>query len=179
MFKTRGLGDSFFNNAKNCNISTARLSFIVLWMEINCKATLTNFTLIAGVMGQLEGLKESRGSRSNRAGPSSLFLLSETNLLRRTTKFLIEWPYPFRPSICCQRLCLCHCPKSKTVGLPKSQFLISNIYFSICPWTVGGERPSSKGRIYLFFKKQKVTKCRCMHSDYNTNRKIEPPNTKF
>ena len=130
MFKTRGLGDSFFNNAKNCNISTARLSFIVLWMEINCKATLTNFTLIAGVMGRLEGLKESRGSRSNRAGPSSLFLLSETNLLRRTTKFLIEWPYPFRPSICCQRLCLCQCPKSKAVILPKSQFLKSCIYFS-------------------------------------------------
>ena len=27
-------------------------------------------------------------------GPSSLFLLSETNLLRRLTKFIIEWP-PF------------------------------------------------------------------------------------
>ena len=102
--------------------------------KINCKATLTNFTLIAGVMGRLEGLKESRGSRSNRAGPSSLFLLSETNLLRRTTKFLIEWPYPFRPSISCQRLCLCQCPKSKAVILPKSQFLKSNIYFSICPY---------------------------------------------
>ena len=85
-------------------------------------------------MGRLEGLKESRGSRSNRAGPSSLFLLSETNLLRRTTKFLIEWPYPFRPSISCQRLCLCQRPKSKAVILPKSQFLKSNIYFSICPY---------------------------------------------
>ena len=27
-------------------------------------------------------------------GPSSLFILSERNILRRTTKFLIEWP-PF------------------------------------------------------------------------------------
>ena len=27
-------------------------------------------------------------------GPSSLFLLSETNLIRRLTKFIIEWP-PF------------------------------------------------------------------------------------
>ena len=36
------------------------------------------------------GLRGSRGMVS----PSSLFLLSETNLLRRTTKFLIEWPYP-------------------------------------------------------------------------------------
>uniref|UniRef100_A0A0K2TMZ8 Uncharacterized protein n=2 Tax=Lepeophtheirus salmonis TaxID=72036 RepID=A0A0K2TMZ8_LEPSM len=30
-----------------------------------------------------------------RSGPSSLFLLSEKNIIRRTTKFLIEWPYPF------------------------------------------------------------------------------------
>lgn len=28
-------------------------------------------------------------------GPSSLFLLSEDNPLRRYTRFIIEWPYPF------------------------------------------------------------------------------------
>ena len=48
--------------------------------------------LFAGMMRGREagGLRGSRGM----ASPSSLFLLSETNLLRRTTKFLIEWPYP-------------------------------------------------------------------------------------
>ena len=30
-------------------------------------------------------------------GPTSLFILSETNIIRRTTKFLIEWPYPNLP----------------------------------------------------------------------------------
>lgn len=28
-------------------------------------------------------------------GPSSLFLLSEENPIRRYTRFIIEWPYPF------------------------------------------------------------------------------------
>ena len=31
-------------------------------------------------------------------GPSSLFLLSETNLIRRLTKFIIEWP-PFEYTV--------------------------------------------------------------------------------
>ena len=35
------------------------------------------------------------GGAAAGAGPSSLFVLSETNVIRRTTRFLIEWPYPF------------------------------------------------------------------------------------
>ena len=34
------------------------------------------------------------GQKAGQLGPSSLFLLSETNLIRRLTKFIIEWP-PF------------------------------------------------------------------------------------
>lgn len=32
---------------------------------------------------------------SNEKGPTSLFLLSEENFIRRHTRFIIEWPYPF------------------------------------------------------------------------------------
>ena len=31
-------------------------------------------------------------------GPTSLFILSERNIIRRTTKFLIEWP-PFEYTV--------------------------------------------------------------------------------
>ena len=34
------------------------------------------------------------GQKEGQLGPSSLFLLSETNIIRRLTKFIIEWP-PF------------------------------------------------------------------------------------
>ena len=40
-------------------------------------------------MGRQAGQKNE-----SQLGPSSLFLLSETNLIRRLTKFIIEWP-PF------------------------------------------------------------------------------------
>ena len=32
------------------------------------------------------------GKKAGQLGPSSLFLLSETNIIRRLTKFIIEWP---------------------------------------------------------------------------------------
>lgn len=32
-------------------------------------------------------------------GPSSLFILSDQNIIRRYTRFIIEWPYPFK-TIC-------------------------------------------------------------------------------
>jgi hypothetical protein len=35
-----------------------------------------------------------RGSAREESGPTSLFLFSQTNIIRRTTKFIIEWP-PF------------------------------------------------------------------------------------
>ena len=38
------------------------------------------------------------GPSGSQKGPSSLFLLSERNPLRRTTKFLIEWP-PFEYTV--------------------------------------------------------------------------------
>ncbi|GIY88807.1 hypothetical protein CDAR_438831 [Caerostris darwini] len=39
---------------------------------------------------------KKRGQQAEGAkGPSSLFLLSDDNLIRRYTKFIIEWPYPF------------------------------------------------------------------------------------
>ncbi|KAI4459350.1 voltage-dependent calcium channel type a subunit alpha-1 [Holotrichia oblita] len=33
--------------------------------------------------------------RGGRPGPTSLFLFSEENPIRRYTRFIIEWPYPF------------------------------------------------------------------------------------
>jgi hypothetical protein len=39
----------------------------------------------------------------HRTGPSSLFILSETNVVRRMTKFLIEWP-PFEYTVLVCRL---------------------------------------------------------------------------
>lgn len=59
---------------------------------------------------EMKRLRLSRGGRHRSAadhagpshstghGPSSLFLLSERNILRRTTKFLIEWP-PFEYTV--------------------------------------------------------------------------------
>lgn len=38
-------------------------------------------------------------------GPSSLFLLSEDNPLRRYTRFIIEWPYPFIRNVQHFKLC--------------------------------------------------------------------------
>ena len=34
-------------------------------------------------------------------GPTSLFILSEDNPIRRYTRFIIEWPYPLLHSECC------------------------------------------------------------------------------
>jgi len=33
------------------------------------------------------------------SGPTSLFILTEKNIIRRYTRFIIEWPYPFMPRI--------------------------------------------------------------------------------
>ena len=38
------------------------------------------------------------GIEMRRSGPTSLFILSETNIVRRMTKFLIEWP-PFEYTV--------------------------------------------------------------------------------
>lgn len=35
-------------------------------------------------------------------GPSSLFLFSTDNPVRRYTKFIIEWPYPFETTDSCR-----------------------------------------------------------------------------
>ncbi|XP_023217399.1 voltage-dependent calcium channel type A subunit alpha-1-like isoform X2 [Centruroides sculpturatus] len=41
-------------------------------------------------------MARKRGQQLKRGeGPSSLFLLSDKNIVRRCTKFIIEWPYPF------------------------------------------------------------------------------------
>ncbi|CAN7994074.1 unnamed protein product, partial [Ixodes hexagonus] len=41
------------------------------------------------------GMARRKGPEPQGKGPSSLFLLSEDNLIRRYTRFFIEWPYPF------------------------------------------------------------------------------------
>ena len=38
--------------------------------------------------------RRKHGHEFTGSGPTSLFILSEKNIIRRTTKFLIEWPYP-------------------------------------------------------------------------------------
>ena len=50
--------------------------------------------LLTGIMGK-RVLKREAGDGS---GPSSLFLFSQTNIVRRTTKFIIEWP-PFEYTV--------------------------------------------------------------------------------
>ena len=46
------------------------------------------------------GTKRSGGAAaSSGSGPTSLFILTEKNFLRRYTRFIIEWPYPFHNSI--------------------------------------------------------------------------------
>ena len=42
--------------------------------------------------------KKKKGVEEKKEGPSSLFILSETNIIRRLTKFLIEWP-PFEYTV--------------------------------------------------------------------------------
>lgn len=44
-----------------------------------------------GAMGGKKGPPPQPGVK----GPSSLFILSDDNILRKYTKFMIEWPYPF------------------------------------------------------------------------------------
>ena len=46
-----------------------------------------------GIMGK----RRPGALEPGQTGPTSLFILSETNVIRRTTKFLIEWPYPNLP----------------------------------------------------------------------------------
>lgn len=43
-------------------------------------------------MGRKRGLEEKK------EGPTSLFILRESNIIRRLTKFLIEWP-PFEYTV--------------------------------------------------------------------------------
>lgn len=44
----------------------------------------------AGAADRMGGASAAGGQ-----GPSSLFLFSEENPIRRYTRFIIEWPYPF------------------------------------------------------------------------------------
>ncbi|XP_071746366.1 voltage-dependent calcium channel type A subunit alpha-1 isoform X5 [Lepeophtheirus salmonis] len=48
--------------------------------------------LRSGGGGVMTKRKMKAENEPGRSGPSSLFLLSEKNIIRRTTKFLIEWP---------------------------------------------------------------------------------------
>ena len=50
-----------------------------------------------GVGSSAMGKRRPGGLEPGQAGPSSLFILSENNIIRKTTKFLIEWPYPNLP----------------------------------------------------------------------------------
>ena len=50
-----------------------------------------------GLGGSTMGKRRPGALEPGQAGPTSLFILSETNIIRRTTKFLIEWPYPNLP----------------------------------------------------------------------------------
>ncbi|KAH6945898.1 hypothetical protein HPB50_010552 [Hyalomma asiaticum] len=49
----------------------------------------------SGALRTEPGMARRKALDPRARGPSSLFLLSEDNLLRRYTKFFIEWPYPF------------------------------------------------------------------------------------
>ncbi|RZF37450.1 hypothetical protein LSTR_LSTR011364 [Laodelphax striatellus] len=40
------------------------------------------------------GMGHPGGPHDPPKGPSSLFLFSEENIVRRYTRFIIEWPYP-------------------------------------------------------------------------------------
>ena len=42
--------------------------------------------------------KKRRDGEEKKEGPTSLFILRESNILRRVTKFLIEWP-PFEYTV--------------------------------------------------------------------------------
>ena len=50
-----------------------------------------------GIGSSAMGKRRPGGLEPGQAAPSSLFIFSETNIIRRTTKFLIEWPYPNLP----------------------------------------------------------------------------------
>ena len=50
-----------------------------------------------GLGASTMGKRRPGALEPGQAGPTSLFILSETNIIRRTTKFLIEWPYPNVP----------------------------------------------------------------------------------
>ncbi len=60
--------------------------------------------MIRGAKGTAASLLMGRhmrgrsGAELTGSGPSSLFILSERNIIRRTTKFLIEWP-PFEYTV--------------------------------------------------------------------------------
>lgn len=48
--------------------------------------------------GGINGRKRDLSGSGGGQGPSSLFILSDRNIIRRTTKFLIEWP-PFEYTV--------------------------------------------------------------------------------
>ena len=59
------------------------------------------FACLSEAMADSEGVPQPKKKNLNvepGAGPSSLFILSDTNYLRRFTMFLIEWP-PFEYTV--------------------------------------------------------------------------------
>ena len=54
----------------------------------------------AGELGSTNSMprRARSGTDSKKSGPTPLFILSETNIVRRMTKFLIEWP-PFEYTV--------------------------------------------------------------------------------
>lgn len=45
-------------------------------------------------MGSAPPVQQGADEAKKDPGPSSLFIFSETNAIRRYTRFIIEWPYP-------------------------------------------------------------------------------------
>ncbi|GLH10788.1 Voltage-dependent calcium channel type A subunit alpha-1 [Gryllus bimaculatus] len=56
-------------------------------------------------------------------GPTSLFFLSEDNPIRRYTRFIIEWPYPFSCAVSFTKLYVCACASAVSISYKRPQFL--------------------------------------------------------
>jgi len=52
-------------------------------------------TFLGGALGGSSADAMGGQQAQHPGGSTSLFLLSEENIIRRYTRFIIEWPYPF------------------------------------------------------------------------------------
>ena len=100
MFRLRIVGifiSSICNSWTNVVFYTSRLAAADQAARARDKAREDPDGGGGGLGSSAMGKRRPGGIEPGQSAPSSLFIFSDSNFIRRTTKFLIEWPYPNLP----------------------------------------------------------------------------------